>query len=369
MNQVRAILLLVILSLSSGFTPALGADGAPDYSSHPLYSKYQFGGKEAKVVNLGTQPMAVPAGVVGAVLAHDRLLRSALKERGWEFRNHSFLKGPDANFFFQRGDLNVAIAGDWPTITLAATRDLQVVGLVKQSFSSIIAKGLSQVRDLKGKRIGSASGTTSHYGLLVALDNAGLKESEVTIVPLEVTEMSEALARGRVDAFAAWEPVPTNALRTHPEFSVVQRFLNNSYIYLAAGLARQDPEIADLVAAAYVRSLRWMRDSRRNLMRAVDWTLKDAERMLGKPSALSPEDIARTTTDDLLKISASPVVPSQDLGRNGSVRLAFTFLQGQGKIAANVPWHKIEQSFDRNLIDKILAKPGKYQLLSFDYEE
>ena len=370
MNQVRVILFL-FLFLCPPFTPApaLGGADAPDYANHPLYAKYQFGGRGAKVLDLGTQPMAVPAGVVGATLGHDRLLHAALKERGWEFRNHTFLKGPDSNFFFQRGDLDVAIAGDWPTITLAASHDLQVVGLAKQSFSTIIAKGLRRVEDLKGRRIGSAAGTTAHYGLLVALDNAGMKESDVTLVPLEVNEMGEALAQGKVEAFASWEPATTNALRTHPEFSVVQRFLNNSYIYLSSDLINKHPEIADLVVASYARSLRWMRDDRKNLMRAVDWTLKGVAEMLGKTPTLSPEDIARTTTDDLLKIAASPVVPRQDLSEKGSIRRAFTFLQRQGKIAAAVPWGKIEQSFDRTLIDRILADPQRYQLLSFDYDE
>lgn len=366
---MKSLLLFLVLSFSLASSPALSAGGAPDFAHHPLYAKYRFGGREAKVVDIGTQPMAVPAGVVGAALGHDRLLRAALTSRGWELRNHSFLKGPDSNFFFQRGDLEVAIAGDWPTITLAASHDLQVVGLAKQSFSSIITKGLRRVEDLKGKRIGSAAGTTSHYALLVALDNAGLEESDVTLVPLEVNEMGEALAQGKVEAFASWEPVSTNTLRTHPEFTVVQRFLNNSYIYLSTDLARQTPEIAEQVVASYVRSLRWMREDRKNLMRAIDWTLKAGTQMLGKPPTLSPEDMARTTTDDLLKIAPSPMVPRQDLTEQGSIRRAFTFLQGQGKIDAAIPWTKIEQSFDRTLIDRILADPEGYQLLSFDYDE
>lgn len=365
MIKLHAAVLFVILALAA---TALAADDAPDYAKHPLYAKYQFGGQGAKVVNLATQPLAVPAGVVGAALSHDRLLHAALRERGWEFRHHSFLKGPDANFFFERGDLNVAVAGDWPTFTLASKTDLQVVGLVKQSFSSIISKEARRIEDLKGKRIASALGTTSHYALLVALDNAGLKESDITVVPLEVTEMPEALAQGRVEAFASWEPVSTNALRTHPDFSVVQRFLNNSYIYLATGLARNNPEIAELVVAAYARALRWMRDDRQNLKRAIDWTLQDAEQMLGKRPTLSPEDMARTTTDDLLKIAASPLVPKQDLAENGSVRRAITFLQGQGKISATVPWSKIEQSFDSALIERILADPARFKLLTFAYE-
>ncbi|MBA4368043.1 MAG: hypothetical protein C0403_10460, partial [Desulfobacterium sp.] len=225
MNQTYTIILLVILTLFSAFTPAFGADGKPDYD--PLYSTYTFGSKEAKVLDLGTQPMAVPEGLIGAALSHDRLLRRALKERGWELRSHSFLKGLDSNFFFQRGDLDVALTGIWPTLTLASLYDIQVIGLAMQDFDSLITKGrLRQITDLKGKRIGAPSGSTAHHSLLVALETAGMKESDVTIIPIEVSEMSEALIQGRVDAFSSWEPFSANALRTHPEFSVVQRFLS-----------------------------------------------------------------------------------------------------------------------------------------------
>ena len=75
---------------------------------------------------------------------------------------------------------------------MAAECDLQVVGLAKQGFASLITTGLSRVEDLKGKRIGSPLGSTAHYSLLVALDTAHLRESDVTIVPMEVNEMSVA---------------------------------------------------------------------------------------------------------------------------------------------------------------------------------
>lgn len=365
MKQLQILPLLLFLCAALA---AAASAAPPDYANHPLYSQYQFGSGEEKVVDLGTQPLAVPIGVAGAVLLRDRRLQAALQEQGWSLRSHSFFKGLDSNFFFARGDLEVVLAGDWPTITLAATQELQVMGLAKQGFSSLVAKGSRQVAELKGKRIGSAAGSTAHYGLLVALANAEIKETEVTIVPLEVNEMSEALAAGRIDAFASWEPATANALRTHPEFSVVQRFMNNSYIYFAGSWARNHPEIADLITAAYVRSLRWMRDDRRNLARAVAWTLEDGARLLGKPTALKPEEVARITTEDLLRLAAIPTVPRQDLAANGSIRRAFAFLQEQGKISASVPWRKIEESFDHSRLERILADPEKFSLLAFDYE-
>lgn len=366
MLRIPTFLLCLFLTLCA--SSSVFSASEPDFANHPIYTTYQFG-REGKVADFGTQPLAVPIGVISEVMQHDKILKKALAERGWEFRRHGFLKGTDANFFFQRGDLDLAVAGDYPTISFAAQHNIVVVGLAKQGFSAIVSKNLSRLNDLKGKRIGVSPGTTAHYGLLVALENAGLKERDITLIPLENNEVGKALAQGRVDAFAAWEPIISNTLRMHPEFKVVQRFLNNSYLYFSRDFLNANPEVAELLMAAYVRALRWMRQNDANLMQAVDWNLTSGERLLGKPTGISPQDVARTTVDDLLKIVQSPAVPRQDLAENGSIHRIFTFLQKQGKIPADIPWEKITASFDRTLIDKILADPKKYQLLQFNYDK
>jgi NitT/TauT family transport system substrate-binding protein len=366
--MLRIPTFLLCLSLTLSAVSSAFAASEADLASHPVYSKYQFG-REGKVADFGTQPMAVPIGVISAVMQHDQILKKALTDRGWEFRIHDFLKGPDINFFLQRGDIDLAAAGDLPTITFAASHDITVVVLAKQGFSAIVSKKFSRLEELKGKRISVTLNGTAHYGLLVALKNVGLKETDVTLVPLENNEVGEALVKGRVDAFAAWEPVLSNTLRTHPEFKVMQRFLNNSYLYFSRDFLKNNPETAELLIAAYLRALRWMRQDDANLMRAVEWNLASSEKLLGKPSGLSVQDVAKITTVDILKIAHAPVVPRQDLSNNGSIRRAFTFLKEQGKIPANIPWEKIAASFDRTLIDKVLADPNKYQLLQFNYEK
>ncbi len=321
------------------------------------------------MVDFGTLPMSVPIGVLGATIGHDRLLRTALQEHGWQLNSHSFLKGLDGNFFFLRGDLNLAIAGDWPTLSLAAASDIQVIGLAKQGFSSIISKGQRRIEDLKGKRIGSPVGSNAHYALLVALDGAGLKESDVAIVPMEVNALVEALAQNRVDAINIWEPFASDALRSYPDLQVIRRTINNSYFFMAADLVRKNPAIAELLVAAYIRALHWMRSDQSNLLLAITWVRQDAATMLGKPFTISSEDLARITTTDLLKIAASPLIPRQDLTEKGFIRQAFNFLQAHGKIAATVSWQKIEESFDRTLIESVLANPEKHHFLSFDYAD
>ena len=338
MLKIPTFLLCLFLALCAA-APVFAAN-EPDLANHPIYAKYQFG-REGKVVDMGSPPLSAPMGVIGGVMQHDQILHKALAERGWELRIHDFLKGADGPFFFQRGDLDLAIIGDFPAIALAASYDILVTALAKQGFVSILGKNMSQMAQLRGKRIGVSKGTVAHYNLLIALEFFGLTESDVTPVFLEFSEMPEALAQGRVDAIVALEPYTSYTLKLHPEYKVTQRLLYQGYLCFSKKFVTDNPEIAELMVAAYIRALRWMRQSNANLMQAVGWDLAAGERLLGKPTGLSPQDMARITTEELLKIVQSPMVPRQDLAENGVIRRIYAFLQKQGKIPAGVSWEKV----------------------------
>jgi NitT/TauT family transport system substrate-binding protein len=68
------------------------------------------------------------------------------------------------------------------------------------------ASGIAAPADLRGKKVGTPANTSSQFYLVKALRRAGLKESDVTVVPMAVTDMAAALRRGDVDAVSGWEP-------------------------------------------------------------------------------------------------------------------------------------------------------------------
>ena len=74
--------------------------------------------------------------------------------------------------------------------------------------------GIASVRDLKGKRVAAEVGAINHFILLAALDKAGLHESDVEVVNLSVEEGAKALAQGKVDAAALWEPFLSDPAKT-----------------------------------------------------------------------------------------------------------------------------------------------------------
>ncbi|MGK9273206.1 ABC transporter substrate-binding protein [Williamsia muralis] len=65
---------------------------------------------------------------------------------------------------------------------------------------------INSVADLRGKTIGTALASTAHYSLLVALEQAGLKASDVKIVDLQPQAILAAWERGDIDAAYTWLP-------------------------------------------------------------------------------------------------------------------------------------------------------------------
>lgn len=76
--------------------------------------------------------------------------------------------------------------------------------------------GISSIKDLKGKKVGVELGFVSHLLLLTALDENGMKESDVTLVNVPTNETPQVLASGEVDAIVAWQPSSGQALKLVP---------------------------------------------------------------------------------------------------------------------------------------------------------
>ena len=209
---VMVVLLVKPWFMSRGGGGPVPAASVPDLSDHPVYRDYHFG-KADHVIDFGTQPVWLPTCMISETMRRDVLLKKALAEQGLEIQFHSFLKGADVNYFLARGDLEVGIGGDMPALSAAANSGVHIVALTQQGFCSIVAREDMLMKELRGKRIAYAFGSNAHYALLQSLASAGLRERDVRLIPLDVTEMPDALADGTINAFSAWEPTPTIALR------------------------------------------------------------------------------------------------------------------------------------------------------------
>lgn len=339
---------------------------APDLSNHPIYSKYKFG-EDDSVIDIGTQPIGVSPGIIGEILDHDAILRTALADLGLELRIHHFLKGSDSNYFLERGDLEVVTGGDMPALISCSNMDTVVGSLIKKGFSSIVAREQMLMSNLKGKKIGYLYGSNAHFALLQSLEDVGLDESGVHLVSLNVPEMSGALERGDIDAFSTVEPNTSLALAEYDDFVVIHRSLSTAYIYMAGSFAEQYPEAARLIIASQIRSMGWMREAGENILTASGWTIQSRENLTNKKSSISENQYASIYKNELLDVSSIAALPSQDLEPDGRLSRELLFIKKLGMVPETIEWEKIMASFDLSLIRDILKESQSYQLQTYDF--
>ena len=318
-------------------------------------------------VDLGIQPLGYPSGVISTVMRHDRTLRKALADLGQPLKTHAFLRGADMVPLLADRRLEAGLLGDMPTILATAMGTTWIVGLAKQTSTAVVAKGNIPVRGLAGKRIGYVPDSSAHHTLLQGLATAGLGEQQVQLVALRVDEMPDALERGDIDAFAAWEPGPSIALGRSDKNHVVFRGQSTDYFVVEREFVKRSPKAARHLIAGFLRAIEWMRRSPANLEKAARWAMTDSQALSRRPPALSVAQVVAITRRELLAIPSAPAI----LMTPGAVPLKheFAFLLKQGKLPAGATWANTEAAFEFDGLAWVFAEPGSFRIADFDYED
>ncbi len=364
------VLLAAVFALISCEKKETGRGAATnrDLSSHPIYSKYIYG-KSSNVIDVGVQPLWIPANMIVETMGRDMVMRDAMTRLGKTIRFHAFLKGADVNYFLKRGDLEAGVGGDMPALSAAASVGARIVTLMQQGFCSIVARKRLLLGELRGKRIAYAFGSNAHYALLQALADAGLSEEDVKLVPMDVDQMPDALGRGAVMAMSAWEPAITIALARVAGAAVIHRSLSSGYLYFAPKFYRDQPETARQIIASELRALRWLRQEEQNLLKASRWAQRSGYKLSGQAPALAARQYFALARADLKGITSSPFMPRRDLEPGGRLFREFIFLKGLGLNRPDPGWSKVKECFDLSAVETISSDIIRYKLNSFRYRD
>lgn len=88
--------------------------------------------------------------------------------------------------------------------------DVRIIMTITEGLYRIVARksaGIAKLSDLKGKRIATIAGTSAGFFVQKMMKGVGLSTADVTMVAVNpLTDMPKALAEGKVDAVAIWEP-------------------------------------------------------------------------------------------------------------------------------------------------------------------
>jgi ABC-type nitrate/sulfonate/bicarbonate transport system substrate-binding protein len=253
-------------------------------------------------------------------------------------------------------------------VNTIATTPTAVVGLGKRNFSSIVSRDFSRLDELKGHKIGFSAGSSSHLVLMRGLKGANMTEKDVTLVPLEPAAMPDALDKGEVDAYSAWEPTPSISLARSPKNRAIYRGMSTDWVVFSREFVERDANVTQMLVAAYVRALNWMRKSKENLDRAGAWVLAESEKFNGEPAKVTAAKAIEIARKDLLEVPGAPSIPTLVDGAPPLSR-EFAFLKEQGRIPPAVDESVIHEAFAFDGLRKVQGDPKKYRLFTFDYEK
>lgn len=335
LNRAVAALALVSLGLSGcGDGAASGPKSSGDKTIRLAYQAFPSG--DLIVKNLGWLEKELP---------------------DYKITWTKFDSGASINTAFVAKSLDIAAIGSSPVarglsaplnIPYRVAFVLDVAGdneaLVARNGSNVNA-----VADLRGKKVATPFASTAHYSLLAALDRAGVKESEVTLVDLEPQDILAAWTRGDLDAAYTWLP-SLDELKKTGKVLISSRELATAgkptldLGVVSAAFAEAHPDAVDAWRKVEARALNLIASDPESAAAAVGKELNisaaDAKHQLGQGVFLKPADLA------------SPEwlgTPGKVGGLAQNLLAAAQFLKAQNKIDA-VP--------DRATVEKAIYTEG-----------
>lgn len=127
--------------------------------------------------------------------------------------------------------------------------------------------GIKSIEDLKGKKIAiNLVKSSFHYTWLMALENAGMKESDVTFVNLSFDQQQAALERGDVDAIGLMQPYTKKARESEKLtmlFDATDVFGERQFceIFINSVWANNNEEQAKKFVAGTVKAIEWIENN------------------------------------------------------------------------------------------------------------
>ena len=179
-------------------------------------------------------------------------LEKRLAEQGVQVQWTEFPGGPQLLEGLNVGSIDFGVTGETPPVfAQAAGADLLYVAHeppAPNSEAILVPKDspIKSVADLKGKKVVLNKGSNVHYLLVRALEDAGLKYTDIQTVFLPPADARAAFERGAVDAWVIWDPYQAAAEQQLQARTLRdgKGLVDNNQFYLATKpFAQQHPQV------------------------------------------------------------------------------------------------------------------------------
>jgi sulfonate transport system substrate-binding protein len=167
------------------------------------------------------------------ILRQQHRLEQALAPLGVTVQWVEFNSGPPLMEALNAGSIDFGYGGDMPPI-FAAAAGVDFVFVASQPVSGRneglmlpAGSGVQSVEDLRGKSVAVTKGSSAHNFLVRVLEAHGMAPADVRLSFLQPADAAAAFNRGRIDAWAIWDPY----------FALAQRQPGARLLTDAAGVA------------------------------------------------------------------------------------------------------------------------------------
>ena len=139
-------------------------------------------------------------------------------KHGLEVTTKVFTNGPLQVTALGAGDLDFGYIGPG-AVWLPASGKAKIVALnsLGNADRVIAQSGITDVAQLKGKKVGVPEGTSGDMILTLALQKAGLTNDDIERVPMDPATIVSAFAAGQIDAAGIWYPLLNNIKQRKPD--------------------------------------------------------------------------------------------------------------------------------------------------------
>lgn len=227
-----------------------------------------------------------------AALLHLAAAKGYFDEEGLQVSLTSVSHGKAAVDLLVQGKVDLAAAAEVPfVVAVLQGQTLDIVATVARVSTemAIVArrdKGVVRPGNLHGKKVGVTFGTSGEYFLWSFLIRHRLPPDAVTMVDVPPGQIAGQLARGAIDAAAAWQPLRFGAESalgaeavsfTAPDAYTVTHVVIGRHDYLVANAS-----IAEKLVRALLKAEAFSRTQRAQALQVL------AERLKTDPGTLEP---------------------------------------------------------------------------------
>jgi sulfonate transport system substrate-binding protein len=279
MKKLKWFLVLSLIAFVGTFLAACSSESSTNASKESASEKE---GKQPIEVNIGIQQSIWPI--------------LAAKEKGW-FEEEFEKVGAKVNWVeFQSGPayfeaiatdrLDFGRVGNIPVLVGQAAdisfKEIALASSGEKGDAILIPKDspIKSVKDLKGKKVAVAKGSSS-YGLLYrALEANEINPEDVEIIQLQPDEAQPAFETGSVDAWVIWEPFQSiQVVKNGAKVLANGVDVNTSspgFQIVRTKFAEEQPELVELYLKVTEKATRWQNE---NLEEAIELyaELKDTD--------------------------------------------------------------------------------------------